>query len=83
MNLTCVKKIYVKPRKALAIPIVDKIDWNTLEHRVVYPSDTFHAGIFEWGFLYKEMKTPRSFLNKRVHSSEPYWYFFKIEFKIS
>lgn len=40
-------------RKAIAVPIVDSIKWQTLEHRSVY-NDKRYVGIFEWGFLYKE-----------------------------
>ncbi|CAF0754632.1 unnamed protein product [Rotaria sordida] len=59
-------------RKALAVPIVDGIEWKTLEHMNIYGSSIFR-GIWEWGFLYKETEVPERELNKRKHSSEPYW----------
>ena len=37
-------------RKTLAVPIIDAIDYNTLEQKSV---DSFKRGIWEWGFLYK------------------------------
>ncbi|CAF1194837.1 unnamed protein product [Adineta ricciae] len=59
-------------RKALAIPIVDGIEWKTLEHRNIYGSSNFR-GIWEWGFLYKETQVPDRELYKRKYTSEPYW----------
>jgi hypothetical protein len=64
-----------KLRRALAVPIVDKIAWNTLEHREVYARGKRYKGIFEWGFLYKEQVVSPSdphLAHKRP--SEPYWY---------
>ena len=60
-------------RKALAVPIVDGLEWNTLEHTNIYGSSNFR-GIWEWGFLYKETQVPEQELKKRKHQSEPYWY---------
>lgn len=62
-------------RKALAVPIVDGIEWKTLEHSSTYGTTNFR-GIWEWGFLYKETEVPEQELKKRRFSSEPYWYVF-------
>ncbi|CAF1392166.1 unnamed protein product [Adineta steineri] len=59
-------------RKALAVPIVDGIDWNTLAHTDTYNGQNFR-GVWEWGFLYKENQVPERELKKRNYSSEPYW----------
>ncbi|CAM4887854.1 unnamed protein product [Rotaria socialis] len=59
-------------RKALAVPIVDGIEWKTFEHSNIYGSTNFR-GIWEWGFLYKETEVPEQELRKRKYSSEPYW----------
>ncbi|UJR22834.1 hypothetical protein I4U23_025864 [Adineta vaga] len=59
-------------RKALAAPIVDGLEWKTLEHTNIYGSSTFR-GIWEWGFLYKETQVPERELYKRKYTSEPYW----------
>ena len=59
-------------RKALAVPIVDGLEWKTLEHTNIYGSSNFR-GIWEWGFLYKETIVPEKELKKRNYSSEPYW----------
>ncbi|CAF1550902.1 unnamed protein product [Rotaria sp. Silwood1] len=58
-------------RKALAVPIVDGLEWNTLEHTNIYGSTNFR-GIWEWGFLYKETQLPEQEAKKRKYSSEPY-----------
>lgn len=59
-------------RKILAVPIVDGIDWNTLDHTNIY-GNSLNRGIFEWGFLYKEAEVPAAELAKRKKNSEPYW----------
>lgn len=60
------------------MPIVDGIDWNTMEYAPVY-GKVLHRGIFEWGFFYKETAVPEKELRKRKYNSEPYWYaFFQI-----
>ena len=65
------KWIYkIKSRKTLAVPIVDGIKWNNLEH-TGYNDDTKSVGIFEWGFLYKEMKMSESDFSKKNYASEP------------
>lgn len=61
----------LKTRKTLAIPIVEGIDWNTLEHRA-YHGATRYVGIFEWGFLYKEMSISDQDFAKKNHSSDPH-----------
>lgn len=72
-------------RKALAVPIVDKINWNTLEHSQVYPENSRYKGIFEWGFLYKEMQLPPFYQgnNDQERFSKPYWYVFNLFFSNS
>lgn len=67
----------------MAVPIVDGIDWNTLEHRNIY-GKSLKRGIWEWGFLYKEGNVPEKELRDR--KSEPYWlfsllFFFNLNFK--
>ena len=66
-------KCYFNDRKALAVPIVDSMKWDTLEHRTVYASDRLYSGIFEWGFLYKEQQVSQKTLDMRQRKSEPYW----------
>ncbi len=60
-------------RKTLAVPIVDSVHWDTLDH-TPYGGDTKYVGIFEWGFLYKEMSISDEDYAKKVHKSEPQWY---------
>lgn len=60
----------LKSRKTLVVPIVDGIKWNNLEH-TGYNDDTKSVGIFEWGFLYKEMKMSESDFSKKNYASEP------------
>ena len=62
---------YNSKRKTLAVPIVDGIDWNTLEHTNIY-GNSLNRGIYEWGFLYKETQVPAEELKTRSHNSEPY-----------
>jgi hypothetical protein len=50
--------------------MVDVINWDTLEHSPYY-SDTKTVGIFEWGFLYKEMPISDADFSKKKHPSEP------------
>ena len=59
-------------RKILAVPIVDGLDWNNLEHTNIY-GNSLNRGIYEWGFLYKETEVPKEELKHHVRSSEPYW----------
>jgi polypeptide N-acetylgalactosaminyltransferase len=59
-------------RKILAVPIVNGIDWNTLEHTDIY-GGSLNRGIFEWGFLYKETEVPQKEQKRHKRSSEPYW----------
>lgn len=61
----------VANRKTVACPIVDGLDWNTLEHQNIYGS-SLKRGIFEWGFLYKENDVPQKELDKHKHRTEPY-----------
>ncbi|CAM4986942.1 unnamed protein product [Rotaria socialis] len=59
-------------RKTLAVPIVDGIEWNTLQHNSAYFGDTRYRGIWEWGFLYKETEIPERERNKMKYRTEPY-----------
>ncbi len=65
---------YNYKRKTVAVPIVDGIDWNTLEHQNIY-GNSLKRGIFEWGFLYKEADVPQQELSRHKYHTEPYWYF--------
>jgi hypothetical protein len=65
-----IKKLISENRKTLAVPIVDGIEWDTLEHNP-YNGDTKSVGIFEWGFLYKEMTISDADYAKKAHPSEP------------
>ena len=40
----------------MAVPIVDKIDHTTFEYSSVYDPRERPEGIWEWGFLYKELR---------------------------
>ncbi|XP_029657469.2 N-acetylgalactosaminyltransferase 7-like [Octopus sinensis] len=55
--------------RAIAVPVIDGIDWATFEYSSVYSSRDNPVGIFEWGFFYKEANLP---LQKGKLSSEPY-----------
>ncbi|CAF0787226.1 unnamed protein product [Brachionus calyciflorus] len=59
-------------RKTLAVPIVDGIDWNTMEHTDIY-GNSLNRGIWEWGFLYKETQVPDKESKMHKQYSEPYW----------
>ena len=52
------------------MPIVDGITWDTLEH-IPYNGDTKAVGIWEWGFLYKEMTISDQDFAKKSHPSDP------------
>ena len=54
----------------MAVPIVDGIKWQTIEHNG-YSGDTNSVGIFEWGFLYKEMKISKADMSRKSHVTEP------------
>ena len=43
-------------RNTVAVPIVDKIDHTTFEYSSVYDPRERPTGIWEWGFLYKELR---------------------------
>ena len=58
-------------RRALAVPIVDGLEWKTLEHTNIYGSANFR-GIWEWGFLYKETEIPERERSKMKYRTEPY-----------
>lgn len=52
------------------MPIVDGIKWDSLEH-TGYNGDTKSVGIFEWGFLYKEMRISDTDFSKKSRATEP------------
>ena len=52
------------------MPIVDGIKWENLEH-LGYSSDTKSVGIFEWGFLYKEMTISNDDFAQKKYATEP------------
>ena len=58
-------------RKTLAVPIVDGIEWNTLQHNTAY-GGTLYRGIWEWGFLYKESELPQRDRALMKYPTEPY-----------
>jgi hypothetical protein len=62
--------VWVLCRKIVAIPIVEGLQWDTLEH-VGYYGDTNSVGIFEWGFFYKEMTISQSDLVNKQHPTAP------------
>jgi hypothetical protein len=55
------------------VPIVDSLKWQTLEHNG-YSGDTNSIGIFEWGFLYKEMRISKNDMAKKSRPTEPNLY---------
>ena len=57
-------------RKILAVPIVDGIKWENIEH-LGYSQDTTSVGIFEWGFLYKEMTISKEDLAAKPRPTSP------------
>ncbi|CAF0902806.1 unnamed protein product [Adineta steineri] len=59
-------------RKTLAVPIVDGIQWDTLQHNSVYFGGSLNRGIWEWGFLYKETEIPKRERDKLQYPTEPY-----------
>ena len=59
-------------RKTLAVPIVDGIQWDTLQHNQAYGGSTLFRGIWEWGFLYKETEIPERERSKMKYRTEPY-----------
>ncbi len=59
-------------RKTLAVPIVDGIEWNTLQHNTAYFGGALYRGIWEWGFLYKETEIPERERSKMKYATEPY-----------
>lgn len=60
-------------RKTVAIPMVDGIEWNTLEHQGY--GDTLKAiGVWEWGFLYKEISLSDEDFAKKPRKTEPHGY---------
>ncbi|XP_014670029.1 PREDICTED: N-acetylgalactosaminyltransferase 7-like [Priapulus caudatus] len=59
-------------RTIIAVPIVDGIDMDDFHYRPTYSAGTHFIGIFEWGFLYKEMQLPEKIRKQRAHDSMPY-----------
>ncbi len=60
------------------MPLIDTLRWNNLEH-IGYAGDIDHVGIFEWGFLFKEMTISKQDFQKKKHPSEPNWYCFALK----
>jgi polypeptide N-acetylgalactosaminyltransferase len=58
--------------KTLAVPIVDGIEWNTLQHNSAYFGGALYRGIWEWGFLYKETEIPQRERSLMKYPTEPY-----------
>ena len=52
--------------------MVDTIKWDDLYH-IGYGGDTKYIGIWEWGFLYKEMSISDTDYEKKEHKSSPNW----------
>ena len=52
--------------------MVDVIDWDTLEYRMLPRGLASFIGIFEWGFLYKEMFLPEELKKGLKYDTEPY-----------
>jgi polypeptide N-acetylgalactosaminyltransferase len=71
-NFCFILTINFKIRKILAVPIVDGLDWNSLEHTNIY-GNSLNRGIFEWGFLYKETEVPSEESKRHPYRTEPYW----------
>ena len=63
--------IFTCCRTKMAVPIVDRIDWNNFRVSDTY-SKSYYRGIFEWGFLYKEALVPKREHLKHKYPSEPY-----------
>jgi hypothetical protein len=63
--------------------MVDILDWNTFEHKTLPRGPSPYIGIFEWGFLYKEMFITPELLKDIKRDTEPYpsvFYFFFLIF---
>ena len=52
--------------------MVDVLDWNTFEHKTLPRGPSSYIGIFEWGFLYKEMFITPELLKDIKRDTEPY-----------
>lgn len=59
-------------RTIMTVPVVDSIDWDTFAYRSTYAGGKLFRGIFEWGFLYKEIEVPDRERRKHKYGSEPY-----------
>ena len=57
-------------RKTLAVPVVDGIEWDSLRHNR-YSGDTRYVGVWEWGFLYKEMSISDADFERKARKTEP------------
>lgn len=58
-------------RKTVAVPIVESIDWNTYKHNAYGNGGVSSVGIWEWGFLYKEMTISDSDLKAKPRITSP------------
>ena len=53
------------------MPIVDSINWDTLKHNVSPRGGIDSAGIWEWGFLYKEMRIAEGLISVKHDKTSP------------
>ena len=58
------------------MPIVESIKWDTLEHRPYANGGISNVGVWEWGFLYKEMSISQDELNAKPLKTLPNRYEF-------
>jgi hypothetical protein len=67
--------INILTRKTIAVPIVDNINWNTLKHNGYLNAGVSSVGIWEWGFLYKEMSLSADLISTKPYITSPNKYF--------
>lgn len=58
-------------RKTVAVPIVESINWDTLAHSPYRNAGVNMVGIWEWGFLYKEMQVSNADMANKPHKTSP------------
>ena len=56
-------------RNTVSVPYVDKIDHTTFEYSSVYDPRERPVGIWEWGFLYKELRGVSEHQDEKFMSS--------------
>jgi hypothetical protein len=57
-------------RKTVAVPIVESINWDTLKHNPYHNPESM-VGVWEWGFLYKEMQISKADLAAKPRVTSP------------